>query len=135
MAKKQEFISGMGRRKRATARIWLYDKKGDFTLNDKPVEEVFNTTFHEVQWLKPFHTVGIAHPKAKFSGSIKVNGGGIASQLTAVSLAITRALIKLDPANKEALRKAGLTTRDPREVERKKTSLRKARKTEQYSKR
>ncbi len=125
----------MGRRKRAVARIWLFDKKGEFTLNDKPIEETFNTTFHEVQWLKPFHTVGISHPKAKFSGSVKVDGGGVASQLAAVSLAISRALLKIDPKNKEALRKAGLVTRDPREVERKKTSLRKARKTEQYSKR
>lgn len=135
MAKKTEFISGLGRRKRSTARIWLYEKKGEFLVNNKPIEEVYKTTFEEVQWLKPFHTVGISHPNAKFSGTILVDGGGISSQLTAISLAISRALIKLDPKNKEALRKLGLVTRDPREVERKKTSLKKARKTEQYSKR
>lgn len=135
MSKKSEFISGLGRRKRAVARVWLYNKKGVFIVNDRPIEEVYNKAFQEVIWLKPFHTIGVSHPKAKYSATIKVRGGGISSQLGAVSLGIARALYLLDPKHKEALRKAELVTRDPREVERKKTSLKKARKTEQYSKR
>lgn len=135
MSKKSEFYNGLGRRKRSVARVWLYDKKGDFTVNGKSISEVYKTPFEEVQWLKPFHTIGVAHPKAKFSGSVLVNGGGYSSQLDALVLGISRALIKLDAKYKDALRKAGLVTRDSREVERKKTSLKKARKKEQFSKR
>lgn len=135
MAKKSDFMSGLGRRKRSVARVWLYNKKGEFTVNDKPIEEVYKKSYQEIVWLKPFHTIGVSHPKAKYSATIKVHGGGIVSQLEAISLGIARALYLLDSKHKEALRKAGLVTRDSREVERKKTSLKKARKAEQYSKR
>jgi len=133
--KKTIFYSGLGRRKRSVARVWLYEKKGEFTVNSKKIEEIYPSIEDDITWVKPFHTVGVSHPKSKFSATILVKGGGIRGQLQAIQLGITRALIKLDPANKESLKKAALTTRDPREVERKKTSQPKARKKVQYSKR
>lgn len=133
--KKTIFISGLGRRKRSVARVWLYEKKGEFFVNSKKIEDVYPTAEDDLTWVKPFHTVGVSHPKSKFSATILVHGGGVKGQLQAIQLGITRALIKLDPANKEALKSANLTTRDPREVERKKTSQPKARKKVQYSKR
>lgn len=137
MPKKQtkKFYSGLGRRKRSVARVWLYNKKGEITVNGKNIDEVYTNPYQEVIWKKPFHAVGVAHPASKFSASIKTHGGGVSSQLEAISLGITRALINLDEKNKPSLKKLGLTTRDPREVERKKTSQPKARKKVQYSKR
>jgi small subunit ribosomal protein S9 len=133
--KKHSFYAATGRRKRSVARVWLYDDKGDFTINGRPINEVFTSLHEKQQWIKPFHTIGISHPKSKYSGSIKVNGGGITGQIEAIQLAISNALVKIDPSFKTLLRKAGLSTRDPREVERKKPSQPKARKKPQYSKR
>ncbi|PIR43731.1 30S ribosomal protein S9 [candidate division WWE3 bacterium CG10_big_fil_rev_8_21_14_0_10_32_10] len=128
-------FSAVGRRKRSVARVWLYPKKGEFLINDKPVSEVYPNIFQKLIWVKPFHIVGVSHPKSKFSATIKTHGGGISSQVEAIQLGITRALIKFNPEFKDSLKKAGLPTRDPREVERKKTSQPKARKKVQYSKR
>lgn len=132
---KPKFYAAVGRRKRSVARIWLYEKKGDFMVNSKKMEEVYTDPSDELVWLKPFHTIGVSHPDSKYSATILVHGGGSKGQLQAIQHAITRALIKLDPDSKEMLKKASLTTRDPREVERKKTSQPKARKKVQYSKR
>lgn len=132
---KKDLYSAVGRRKRAVARVWLYDKKGEIIVNDKPIDEIYSDAVDKMVWVKPFHIIGVSHPKSKFSATIKVAGGGINAQLEAIQLSISRALIKMDPENKTLLKKAGLTTRDPREVERKKTSQPKARKKVQYSKR
>jgi len=134
-SKKTKFYSGLGRRKRSVARVWLYDKAGDITVNEKNIEEVYSTESEKIAWFKPFHTIGVSHPKSKFSASIKVNGGGTTGQIGAIQLALTRALIAFNKEYKPLLKKVGLTTRDPREVERKKTSQPKARKKVQYSKR
>ena len=88
-----------------------------------------------MEWVKPFHTVGVSHPQAKFSATVKVSGGGKTGWLEAIRLGFSRALIEYDPSFKAMLRSAGLVTRDPREKERKKPFLRKARKRPQYSKR
>jgi len=135
MPKKIEFFSGTGRRKRAVARVWLYDKKGEVTINDKPAKEAFSDREDVLAWIKPFHTVGVSHPQAKYSANIKVAGGGITSQIEAIQLGIARALVAMDETLKPALREAGLMTRDSRKKERKKPFLRKARKRPQYSKR
>lgn len=132
---KKAFFSGTGRRKRSVARVWLYDEKGEITVNDKPIKDFFYDRELTLEWVKPFHAVGVSHPQAKFSASIKVHGGGIRGQVEAVRLGIARALIAMDPAHKEILRSTGLVTRDPREVERKKPFLAKARKRPSYSKR
>lgn len=133
--KKIEHISGTGRRKTAVARVFLYEKKGDFIINDKPAEEVFRSEKEQIQLMKPFHAIGVSHPTSKYSATIKVHGSGHSAQLDAVVHGISRALAELDPENRPILRKQGLLTRDPRMVERKKYYLHKARKAPQYSKR
>lgn len=135
MAVKKKFFSGTGRRKSSIARVWIYDKKGEIMVNDKPIKEYFPRKDQILEWVKPFHTIGVSHPQAKFSASIKVSGGGIKGQLEAVRLGIARALIDMDPENKPALRTVDLLTRDARVKERKKPFFKKARKKPQYSKR
>lgn len=130
-----KFINSVGRRKRAIASIWFYEKKGEFTINGVPIEEFSKKWEDSEFWLKPFHAVGISHPKSRYSATIRVRGGGISTQDEAIVLAISRALVKSDPSLKPALRTEGFMTRDSREVERKKTSQPGARKKSQYSKR
>lgn len=135
--KKVEFYSGTGRRKAAVARVWLYEKKkrpdlGGIIVNEKPIEEYFPDPKATMKYLRPFQvtvTVG------KFVGTVKVEGGGRAGQLDAVTHGIARALEKFNPEFRPALKKEELLTRDPREKERKKYYLKKARKRPQYSKR
>ncbi len=136
MAIKKKFISGTGRRKTSVARVWLYEGKGEMIVNDKSIKDYFSENKEAaLTWVQPFHAIGVAHPTAKFHATIKVLGGGKASQLDAVTLGFARALIVLDPTHKEILRTSGLVTRDSRKKERKKPFLVKARKRPQYSKR
>ncbi len=132
---KKKFYAGTGRRKESVARVWLYDEKGEFIVNGKPIKEYFTSREETLEWVKPFHAIGISHPQSKFSASIKVHGGGRTGQLGAVRLGLSRALVDLDSENKGVLRTADLLTRDSRKVERKKAFFRKARKKPQYSKR
>lgn len=132
---KIKFFSGTGRRKTSIARVWLYDQKGEFTINGKPSKEYFTERDHVIEWVKPFHAIGVSHPQSKFSGTIKVVGGGKTGQVEAVRMGVARALIAYDPTLKSTLRTNELVTRDARKVERKKPFLAKARKKPQYSKR
>lgn len=132
---KTKLITGTGRRKTAVARVFLYEKKGSFSVNDKNLGEYFTGVSDKELWLKPFHIIGVSHPEAMYSASIKVSGSGISAQLEAVVLGLARALASLSEENRSVLRKNGLLTRDPRMVERKKPFLKKARKRPQYSKR
>ncbi len=130
---KQDFYSGTGRRKRAVARVWLYDKQGDLIVNQKPIDEYFRSVPQaEISYLKPLKATSTLN---KVSASIKVEGGGKSAQVDAVVLGLARALEQLNPDHREALNVEDLLTRDPREKERKKPYLRKARKAPQYSKR
>ncbi|MFZ5424716.1 MAG: 30S ribosomal protein S9 [Patescibacteria group bacterium] len=147
MAKKQEiqektskspkkgFISGTGRRKTAVARVFLYQDKGDITINDMPIDDYFPTENEALKWKKPFHLVGISHPESKYWASIKVQGSGKSAQLDAVVHGISRALATINEEYRKILSTQGFLTRDSRMVERKKYWLRKARKAPQYSKR
>uniref|UniRef100_A0A7C4XT67 Small ribosomal subunit protein uS9 n=1 Tax=candidate division WWE3 bacterium TaxID=2053526 RepID=A0A7C4XT67_UNCKA len=132
---KKEHIIGTGRRKTAVASIFLSDGKGEFIINGVNIESYFPSVKEQVIWTMPFHLIGVSHPTSKYGASIKVSGSGKSGQLLAVVHAISRALAKLSEENHVTLRKAGLLTRDPRMVERKKPYLRKARKQPQYSKR
>lgn len=132
---KKKFYNGTGRRKTAIARVWLYDKKGEFVINGKPAKEFFKSPDDVLEWVKPFHAIGVSHPQSKFSGTIKVYGGGTTSQVEAIRHGIARALVNYNEEFKPTLRSIGLLTRDPRKVERKKPFYRKARKKPQYSKR
>ena len=129
------FFSGTGRRKRATARVWLYDKKGEFVVNGVPIQDYFAAKMDAINWYAPFHAIGIAHPISKYSATIKVSGGGLSGQLEAIILGIARALLNMDVTRREALRSAGLLTRDARRVYRKLPFRVKSRKKPQFSKR
>lgn len=128
-------ITGTGRRKTAIAQVFLYEKKGESTINGKAVDTYFAKEKESLNWLKPFYVLGISHPTSTYSMSIKVKGSGPSAQVGAIVHSISNALAKLSEENRKMLRKAGLLTRDPRMVERKKYFFRKARKKPQYSKR
>ena len=123
---------GTGRRKNAVARVFIKLGKGDIVVNDKPVDVYFSRETGRMVVRQPLEltaTVG------KFDIMVNVQGGGESGQAGAVRHGITRALIDFDETLRPVLRVAGLVTRDAREVERKKTGLRKARKRKQFSKR
>lgn len=132
---KKDFISGTGRRKTAVARIFLYQDKGEFFVNNMPIDEYFPAEVARLEWMKPFHAVGVSHPESKFNATIKVHGSGKSAQLDAVVHGISRALAEIDEEHRTILSQQGFLTRDSRMVERKKYWLRKARKAPQYSKR
>jgi small subunit ribosomal protein S9 len=125
----------VGRRKTAIASIFLKKEKGKFLINNRPINEYFESEKDQAKWVKPFFVAGISNPELTYSATIKVSGSGKTGQVEAVALAISKALIQDLPELRSSLRKQGLLTRDSRMVERKKPYLRKARKAPQYSKR
>lgn len=133
-----EFIDyyGTGRRKTAIARVHLRPGKGKIKINGKEynklAEYLRGNEVWEIEALKPLEVAGL---KGQFDLVIRVNGGGLSGQAGAIKLGIARALLTYDESLRSSLRKEGLLTRDPREVERKKYGLRKARKRPQFSKR
>ena len=130
MAVQQNY--GTGRRKSAVARVFLRPGKGDITVNGKPVDQFFSRETGRMVVRQPLELTNML---ATFDIQINVEGGGESGQAGAVRHGITRALIDYDATLKPALKKAGLVTRDAREVERKKVGLRKARRRKQFSKR
>jgi len=123
---------GTGRRKNAVARVFIKPGKGDIIVNDKPVDVYFSRETGRMVVRQPLE---LTETVGKFDIMVNVQGGGESGQAGAVRHGITRALIDFDETLRPALRVAGLVTRDAREVERKKTGLRKARKRKQFSKR
>ena len=124
MVDKKKYTYGLGRRKAATASARLYKGKGDIKINDKPALEYLsgNKTY-------------LAEKQKEYDITILVKGGGLAGQVDAIKLAISKALVTEAPDLRPVLKKAGMMKRDPREKERKKYGLRSARKKEQFSKR
>ncbi|MGH8750372.1 MAG: 30S ribosomal protein S9 [Burkholderiales bacterium] len=123
---------GTGRRKSAVARVFLKPGKGEITVNGKPVDDFFSRETGRMVVRQP---LTLTNHLSSFDIMINVYGGGESGQAGAVRHGITRALIEYDPALKPVLSKAGLVTRDAREVERKKVGLHKARRRKQFSKR
>jgi small subunit ribosomal protein S9 len=123
---------GTGRRKTATARVYLRSGKGTITVNERPLDEFFGRETGRMIVRQPLEAVQLAN---KFDISVRVDGGGITGQAGAIRHGITRALIEYDENLRKPLRAAGFVTRDAREVERKKVGRRKARRSGQYSKR
>ena len=123
---------GTGRRKSSVARVFLKKGKGEITVNGKPVEQYFGRQTSIMVVKQPLM---LTNNDAAFDIQVNVHGGGESGQAGAVRHGITRALIEYDPTLKPTLSKAGLVTRDAREVERKKVGLKKARRRGQYSKR
>ncbi len=123
---------GTGRRKTATARVFLKPGNGNVVINDRPIEQYFGREVARMIVRQPLERVEMVE---KFDVMVTVAGGGSFGQAGAIRHGITRALMEYDEALRPSLRQAGYVTRDAREVERKKVGLRKARKRPQYSKR
>lgn len=105
---------------------------GNFTINDRTLDDYFPRDTSRMRIIEPFE---LTETKGQFDVIVSVEGGGISAQADAVRHGISRALVKSSETLRPALRKAGMLTRDPREVERKKYGHHKARKRPQYSKR
>lgn len=127
-----DVINTSGRRKNAVARLYMSEGKGEFTINNRDYKDYFPTGTLQYKINQPFN---LTENAGKFDIKVNVAGGGITGQAEAVRLAISKALVELDAENKPVLKAEGLTTRDPRMVERKKFGQRKARKKVQFSKR
>jgi small subunit ribosomal protein S9 len=122
----------VGRRKNAVARVKLSDGSGKLTVNEREFENYFTMAIQRDEILKPFK---VTDTIGRYDASVRVSGGGPVGQAGAVRLGIARSLVALDEDFRTALRGAGLLTRDPRMVERKKYGQKKARKRFQFSKR
>jgi small subunit ribosomal protein S9 len=127
-----EYNYGTGRRKSSVARVFIKRGSGKITVNGRALEQYFHRETGRMIVRQPLELTGNA---TAFDIQVNVDGGGESGQAGAVRHGITRALIDYDATLKPALSKAGLVTRDAREVERKKVGLRKARRRKQFSKR
>lgn len=131
--KKGSFIATVGRRKTAIARVrMIKNGSGKIVINGRPMEAYFTTFETRKQVQEPLITAGQLEA---VDVSVKVIGGGMHGQSEAVRHGIARALIELNPTFRKSLKKLGFLSRDPREKERKKFGLKKARRAPQWSKR
>ena len=127
-----EYNYGTGRRKSSVARVFIKAGKGNFVVNGKPLDEYFARETGRMMVRQPLN---LTNHLATFDIMVNVQGGGETGQAGAVRHGLTRALVDYDETLKPVLSKAGLVTRDAREVERKKVGLHKARTRKQFSKR
>ncbi|MGM9831042.1 MAG: 30S ribosomal protein S9 [Paludibacteraceae bacterium] len=127
-----EVVNALGRRKAAIARIFVSEGQGKITINKRDLEVYFPSTILQYIVKQPLNTLSVAE---KYDIRVNLNGGGFKGQAEALRLAIARALVKINPEDKTALKAEGFLTRDAREVERKKPGQPKARKHFQFSKR
>lgn len=129
----QRYYEGVGRRKRATARVRVYPGgEGKIIVNEKPMEEYFPRIGDVDRLLRPLELTGST---GRFDVTIHVSGGGVTGQAGAAQLGLARALVEYDEEVRSVLRKTGMLTRDAREKERKKPGLKRARKAPTYTKR
>ena len=127
-----EVINALGRRKSAVARVFVSEGSGKITINKKDLNEYFPSSIMQFVVKQPLNKLGVAE---KYDIKVNLIGGGFTGQSNALRLAIARALVKINPEDKSALRAEGFMTRDPRAVERKKPGQPKARRRFQFSKR
>ena len=132
MPASQHIQYGTGRRKTATARVYMKPGSGKITVNKRSLDEFFGRETGRMIVRQPLEAVQLS---SKFDITVQVDGGGITGQAGAIRHGITRALLEYDESLRKTLRDAGFVTRDAREVERKKVGRRKARRGPQYSKR
>jgi len=123
---------GTGRRKTATARVFMSPGNGQITVNKKPLDEYFG---RQTARMVVRQALEVVDAQERFDVYVTVRGGGGSGQAGAIRHGIARALVDYDEEMRAPLRRAGFLTRDARAVERKKVGLRKARKRPQYSKR
>ncbi|MGV8133804.1 MAG: 30S ribosomal protein S9 [Mangrovibacterium sp.] len=127
-----EVVNTLGRRKSAVARIFVSEGKGNITINKRELKEYFPNETLQYIVKQPLQLLGVTE---QYDIKVNLDGGGIKGQAEALRLAISRALVEMNPESKSELKHAGFMTRDPREVERKKPGRPKARKRFQFSKR
>ena len=127
-----EVVNALGRRTAAIARVFVSEGKGQITINKRDLAVYFPSPILQYVVKQPLNKLGVAE---KYDIKVNLDGGGFKGQAEALRLAIARALVKINPDDKSALRAQGFMTRDPRAVERKKPGRPKARKRFQFSKR
>ena len=125
-------VNALGRRKSAVARIFVTEGTGKITINKKDLQDYFPSSILQYVVKQPLTTLNVVE---KYDIKVNLDGGGFTGQSQALRLAIARALVKINPEDKKALRAEGFLTRDAREVERKKPGRPKARRRFQFSKR
>ena len=125
-------VNALGRRKSAVARIFVTEGTGKITINKKDLQDYFPSSILQFVVKQPLTTLNVVE---KYDIKVNLDGGGYTGQSQALRLAIARALVKINPEDKKALRSEGFLTRDAREVERKKPGRPKARRRFQFSKR
>ena len=129
----KKYTYGLGRRKAATATARLYKGKGEITINGKPALEYLSG--NKTYLAEITDPLALVERQKDYDITILAKGGGLAGQVDAIKLAISKALVTEAPDLRPVLKKAGMVKRDPREKERKKYGLRSARRREQLSKR
>ncbi len=127
-----EVINAIGRRKAAVARVYVSEGNGTITINKRPLDVYFPSSILQYIVKQPLKTL---EAEGRYDIKVNLDGGGYKGQAEALRLAIARALVKINPEDKPALRAEGFMTRDARVVERKKPGRPKARKRFQFSKR
>ena len=132
VAETKKYIMTIGRRKESTARIYLREGSGKIVVNKRSLENYFPRESHRLIINQPIKTVGLEN---KLDVVAKIAGGGISGQAGALRHGISRALVEFDGTLRQAIKKKGFLTRDPRAKERKKYGRKRARKRFQYSKR
>ena len=125
-------VNAVGRRKAAVARVYVSEGTGKIIIDKRPLEVYFPSSILQYVVLQPLNKLEVAD---KYDIMAHIDGGGFKGQAEALRLAIARALVKINPDDKPALRSEGFMTRDARVVERKKPGRPKARKRFQFSKR
>lgn len=127
-----EVINALGRRKAAVARVYVKEGAGNITINGRELNVYFPSSILQYVVKRPLEKLGVTE---KYDIKVNLDGGGFKGQAEALRLAIARALVKINPEDKAALKAEGFMTRDAREVERKKPGQPKARRHFQFSKR
>lgn len=127
-----EVVNALGRRKSAVARVFVSEGSGKITINKRDLVDYFPSSILQYVVKQPLAKIDVVE---KYDIKVNLVGGGFTGQSQALRLAIARALVKINPEDKSALRSEGFMTRDPRSVERKKPGQPKARKKFQFSKR
>ena len=126
------YFQGTGRRKTSVARVRLMAGEGEIVVNGRSLEQHFGNAISEGDLRMPFRVTGT---EGRYNAMIKVEGGGVTGQTSAVQLGIARALVKINGEWNSTMRKGGYLTRDARIKERKKPGLKRARKAPTYTKR
>ena len=127
-----EVVNAIGRRKAAVARVFVSEGTGVITINKRDLAVYFPSSILQYVVKQPLNKLGVAE---KYDIKVNLDGGGFKGQAETLRLAIARALVKINPEDKPALKAEGFMTRDPRSVERKKPGQPKARRRFQFSKR